>query len=68
LQPYADKLMSDLKKARAIDRARIEVAQLKQAERYDSVHNDVIFHKIHLVLIYKPIRKKALSETQITHT
>jgi hypothetical protein len=50
--------MDDLKKARAIVRARIEVAQIKQAERYDSVHKDAIFHKNDLVLIYKPILKK----------
>ena len=49
-------------KARAIVRTRIEVAQLKQAERYDSVHKDAIFHKNDLVLIYKPIRKKGRSE------
>jgi hypothetical protein len=61
-QPYANKLMDDLKKARAIVRARIEVAQLKQAERYDSVHKDAIFHKNDLVFIYKPIRKKGRSE------
>jgi hypothetical protein len=38
------------------------VAQLKQAERYDSSHRNFIFKKGDLVLVYKPIRRKGRSE------
>jgi hypothetical protein len=38
------------------------MAQLKQAERYDSIHRDFIFRKDDLVLVYKPIRKKGRSQ------
>ncbi len=44
-QPYAERLMDDFKKARAIVRARIEVAQLKQAECYDASLGNLIFKK-----------------------
>jgi hypothetical protein len=54
--------MDDFKKARAIVRARIEVAQLKQAECYDASLGNLIFKKDDLVLVYKPIRRKGRSE------
>ena len=61
-QPYADKLMDELKKARAIVRTRLHLAQEKQTDRYNTTHKEVTFQRNDVVLVYKPIRKKGRSE------
>ena len=61
-QPYADKLMDELKKARAIVRTRLHLAQEKQTDRYNVTHKEVTFQRNDVVLVYKPIRKKGRSE------